>query len=117
MKNNPTDSDIEIEATKQTSFPVMCYPNEIMEAQCKKKFIEGAKWALSQNSTSKTMVTDDCDVNDVLLDISIGGNGDYYLTLKESDSKVISFRFSMSGGNSINSEARKAIVALYKSLQ
>ena len=47
MKNNPTDSDIEIEATKQTSFPIMCYPDENMERQCKKKFIEGAKWALS----------------------------------------------------------------------
>jgi hypothetical protein len=41
-----TIEEIELKAKEETSFPKMCYPDDIIEGQCRKKFIEGAKWIL-----------------------------------------------------------------------
>ena len=52
MKNQPvkdiTDEEIEKQATQQTSFPIMCYPDKMMEIQCRIKYIESAKWMRSK---------------------------------------------------------------------
>lgn len=41
-------AQIQQRAEKETSFPEMCYPNGLMEAQCRKKYIEGAKWVIQE---------------------------------------------------------------------
>lgn len=64
---------------------------------------------------ANTLLSDDCET-DVKLNIQIGGNGDYYLSLFESKEKRLDFRFAMSGGNSVNQKARKAFLLLYEAL-
>lgn len=64
---------------------------------------------------ANTLLSDDCET-DVELNIQIGGNGDYYLSLFESKEKRLDFRFAMSGGNSVNQKARKAFLLLYEAL-
>jgi len=44
----PTEHEINEVAKVETSFPKMCYPNDLMESQCRKKFIEGANWVIGQ---------------------------------------------------------------------
>jgi hypothetical protein len=48
-----TIEEIELQATAETSFPKMCYPNDIMEGQCRAKYIEGAKWMLEKIKVGK----------------------------------------------------------------
>lgn len=72
--------------------------------------------------------TDDCDIRDVRFYMTMGGNGDYYVTLIEypmpessqgNDTfKIIDYRMSMSGGNTHNHyEVRKAFVDLYRAME
>ena len=64
------------------------------------------------------LLTDDMDIRDTTLDIWVGGNGDYYLELKETKRGVViklDTRISMSGGNATN-RTRLAIAELYASL-
>ena len=72
--------------------------------------------------------TDDCDMRDVRFYMSLGGNGDYYLTLVEypmpestmgSDHfKMIDYRMAMSGGNTHNHyEVRRAFVELFRAME
>ena len=72
--------------------------------------------------------TDDCDIRDVRFYMTLGGNGDYYLTLIEypmpegfvgSDHfKIIDYRMAMSGGNTHNYfEVREAFVNLYRAME
>lgn len=49
----PTDKEVELRAIQETTFPVVCYPNTILEAQCQKKYIEGAKWMRDEFNKSK----------------------------------------------------------------
>ncbi len=44
----PTDKEIKEIAKEECSFPKKCYPNDIMEIQCKLAFINGAKWAIKR---------------------------------------------------------------------
>lgn len=65
------------------------------------------------------LLTDDMDIRDTKLSMDVGGNGDYYLTLKETKKgKIVKIdtRIAMSGGNA-TIEVKKAIVNLYKALQ
>jgi len=65
------------------------------------------------------LLTDDMDIRDTTLSMDVGGNGDYYLTLKETTrgKKVrLDTRIAMSGGNA-TPEVKKAIANLYKALQ
>lgn len=65
------------------------------------------------------LLTDDMDIRDTTLSMDVGGNGDYYLTLKETKrgKKVrLDTRIAMSGGNA-TTEVKKAIANLYKALQ
>lgn len=65
------------------------------------------------------LLTDDCDFDDTILDMFVGGNGDYYLSLKQTnhDGKIIKidFRVAMSGGNA-STRTKLAIAELYRSL-
>lgn len=64
------------------------------------------------------LLTDDMDIRDTTLDMWVGGNGDYYLELKETKrGQVIKLdtRISMSGGNASH-RTRLAIAELYASL-
>ena len=72
--------------------------------------------------------TDDCDIRDVRFYMTLGGNGDYYITLIEypkpessqgSDQfKTIDYRMAMSGGNTSNHyEVRRAFVELYRAME
>lgn len=72
--------------------------------------------------------TDDCDIRDVQMNTSSGGNGDYYLTLTEYPNeklqngsktfKQIHYRMAMSGGfASRHPEVREAFVNLYRAMQ
>ena len=66
-----------------------------------------------------TLLTDDMDIRDTTLSMDIGGNGDYYLCLKETKyGKIIRIdtRIAMSGGNA-TPEVKTAIAALYRALQ
>ena len=59
------------------------------------------------------------DIRDTTLSMYVGGNGDYYLTLKETKrgNKIrLDTRIAMSGGNATR-EVKKAIAELYKALQ
>lgn len=65
------------------------------------------------------LLTDDMDISDTTLSMDVGGNGDYYLTLKETKrGKTIKLytRIAMSGGNA-TTKVKKAISDLYKALQ
>ena len=64
------------------------------------------------------LLTDDMDIRDTTLDMWVGGNGDYYLELKETKGgEVIKIdtRISMSGGNA-TTRTKLAIAKLYASL-
>lgn len=65
------------------------------------------------------LLTDDCDFDDTILDIFVGGNVDYYLSLKQTnlEGKIIKidFRVAMSGGNA-STRTKLAIAELYRSL-
>jgi hypothetical protein len=72
--------------------------------------------------------TDDCDIRDVRFYMTLGGNGDYYLTLIEypmpestmgSDVfKIIDYRMAMSGGFTHRYyEVREAFVNLYRVME
>lgn len=65
------------------------------------------------------LLTDDMNIRDTTLSMDVGGNGDYYLILKETKrgKKVrLDTRIAMSGGNA-TTEVKKAIANLYKALQ
>lgn len=65
------------------------------------------------------LLTDDMDIRDTKLSMLVGGNGDYYLSLKETKrGKIIKLdtRIAMSGGNA-TTEVKTAIANLYKALQ
>lgn len=65
------------------------------------------------------LLTDDMDIRDTELSIDFGGNGDYYLCLKETKrGKVVKLdtRIAMSGGNA-TTEVKLAIAKLYEALQ
>lgn len=64
------------------------------------------------------LITDDTDVSDTTLDVYVGGNGDYYLELKETvNGKVIKLttRIAMSGGI-VSTRVKLAIAELYRAL-
>ena len=72
--------------------------------------------------------TDDCDLRDVLMNMSTGGNGDRYLTLTEyphpelvsgaKEFKQIHFRMSMSGGFARKfPDVRDAFVKLCRAME
>lgn len=72
------------------------------------------------------ILTDDCDVNDVSMYMTHGGNGDYYLSLIQSkdtrfgddDFKWLTIRFAMSGGCiSKHPEVAKCIWELYRAME
>lgn len=44
----PTLEEIKLKAKQETSFPKMCYPNEIIERNCCAKYKEGAEWMKEQ---------------------------------------------------------------------
>lgn len=44
----PTLEEIKLKAKQETSFPKMCYPNEIIEISCCAKYKEGAEWMREQ---------------------------------------------------------------------
>lgn len=48
VKSLPTKEDIKLKAKEETSFPKMCYPNDIMEISCCAKYKEGAEWMREQ---------------------------------------------------------------------
>nr|NQU91363.1 hypothetical protein [Bacteroidota bacterium] len=65
------------------------------------------------------LLTDDMDIRDTTLDMYVGGNGDYYLQLKETkrgNVVKIDTRIATSGGNA-TPEILKAIANLYRALQ
>jgi len=65
------------------------------------------------------LLTDDMDIRDTEFSMFIGGNGDYYLELKETKrGEVIKLdtRIAMSGGNA-TPEVRQAVVRLFKALR
>jgi hypothetical protein len=64
------------------------------------------------------LLTDDMDIRDTELSMDFGGNGDYYLSLKETKrGKVIrlDIRIALSGGNA-TPDVISAIANLYKAL-
>lgn len=64
------------------------------------------------------LLTDDMDIRDTILSMDVGGNGDYYLSLKETkNGKVVKLdtRIATSGGNA-TPEILKAVATLYKAL-
>lgn len=65
------------------------------------------------------LLTDDMDIRDTKLSMCVGGNGDYYLELKETKNGTIiklDTRIAMSGGNA-TPEIKKAITELYRALE
>lgn len=65
------------------------------------------------------LLTDDMDIRDTKLSMRIGGNGDYYIELKETKrGEVIRLdtRIAMSGGNAAT-EVRLAVANLFKALR
>ena len=65
------------------------------------------------------LLTDDMDIRDTKLRMRIGGNGDYYIELKENKrGEVIRLdtRIAMSGGNA-TTEVRLAVANLFKALR
>ena len=64
------------------------------------------------------LLTDDMDIRNTELSMEFGGNGDYYLILKETKGgEVVKLdtRIAMSGGNA-TPEVKSAISNLYKAL-
>jgi hypothetical protein len=64
------------------------------------------------------LLTDDMDIRDTTLDVWVGGNGDYYLSLRETrKGQVIRIdtRISTNGGNA-TAQTKLAIAELYASL-
>lgn len=72
--------------------------------------------------------SDDCDIRDVVMNMNLGGNGDYYLTLTEYPNeklqngsetfKQIHYRMAMSGGfASRHPNVREAFVKLYRAME
>lgn len=72
--------------------------------------------------------TDDCDLRDVKFYTSLGGNGDYYITLLEypkpessqgsDEFKIINYRMAMSGGQTTSySEVRNAMAELFRAME
>lgn len=69
------------------------------------------------------ILTDDCDLNDTTMYMLHGGNGDYYLCLKQTetengkDFQNLGIRFAMSGGCiSKYPKVAKAIWELYRAM-
>jgi hypothetical protein len=68
--------------------------------------------------TTKELNTDDQDNRDTTLSMSVGGNGDYYLELKETNrGEVVKLdtRISTSGGNA-STRVKLAVFELYRAL-
>jgi hypothetical protein len=74
------------------------------------------------------ILTDDCDIREVYLQTSHGGNGDFYLSLYEYPNEkcsnssgkfhMINYRMAMSGGfTSKHPEVREAFVALFRAME
>lgn len=71
------------------------------------------------------ILTDDCDINDAHMFMLHGGNGDYYIMLKQNKDatfgdkfKQIGIRFAMSGGCISKYPAvAKAIWELYRAME
>jgi len=71
------------------------------------------------------ILTDDCDINDASMYMLHGGNGDYYICLKQSEDKhrgnkfqSIGVRFAMSGGCiSKYPEVARKIWELYRAME
>jgi hypothetical protein len=64
------------------------------------------------------LLTDDMDIRNTILEMYHGGNGDYYICLKETKrGEVIKLvtRIAMSGGNA-TPEVQQAVANLYKVL-
>ena len=67
---------------------------------------------------NKELLTDDMDIRDTILSMDVGGNGDYYLSLKETKcGEVVRLdtRIAISGGNA-SLEVKLAIANLYRAL-
>lgn len=63
--------------------------------------------------------TDDCDIQESSLNILLGGNGDYYIRIKERKGPFFdtnTIRVSTSGGNA-PSEVKIAVAELYRALE
>ena len=74
---------------------------------------------ITDKRDNRGLLTDDCDMRDTLLDMYVGGNGDYYIELKETRSSEVtrlSTRIAMSGGIA-NSKTKSAVAALYRALK
>lgn len=71
------------------------------------------------------ILTDDCDINDAAMYMLAGGNGDYYICMKQSKDKngkdgfkSMGVRFAMSGGCiSRYPKVAKAIWELYRAME
>lgn len=64
------------------------------------------------------LITDDMDIRDTTLDVQYGGNGDYYVILKETvngDVIKLETRIAMSGGVA-STRVKLAIAELYRAL-
>lgn len=72
--------------------------------------------------------TDDCDITETFMETMQGGNGDYYITLKEHPSDktsgickkfhMITYRMSMSGGFAEHHPAVKnAFAAFHRAME
>lgn len=70
------------------------------------------------------ILTDDCDINDAVMYMQHGGNGDYYIVCKQNKDKYmgdkfksVGVRFAMSGGCiSKYPKVAKAVWELYKAM-
>jgi hypothetical protein len=63
------------------------------------------------------LLTDDCDYNDIYMVTSLGGNGDYYISLiDKKDNLRKTIRVSTSGGNA-PTEVKIAVANLYRAME
>lgn len=75
-----------------------------------------AKLVLDALKPAKSIITDDIDINANQLIVALGGNGDYYIQIKDEDGKSLAVRVATSG-SATSLEVRLAIANLYRALQ
>jgi hypothetical protein len=66
-----------------------------------------------------TLLTDDMDLNNNQLLITLGGNGDYYITVISEENNLKQYnsvRIAMSGGNA-STNVKNAVAKLYIALE
>lgn len=73
------------------------------------------------NNLSKGLITDDMDISDTTLSMSVWWNGDYYLSLQETRDDIgeiikLTTRISMSWGVA-SIAVKSAIAQLYQALE